>query len=242
MTTLLPGPLLWEEELPAGTHTSLLLRRGTVLRLTDLEGGANVSALLFNHEERLERYNMPDTLKAQHTAYLTRGNVCYSDMGRILVSIVGDSCGWHDTVCGVSHASDIAERYGARRFQEYRNEMYHNGRDSLLVEIGKYGLGRRDLHANVNFFSKVSVAEDGALQFAPDHSKAGDHVDLRAEMNVLVALSSAPHPLDPSPEYRAARVRLTVYHAAPVAANDVCRLSCEQNTRGFINTERYTMD
>ena len=242
MTTLLPGPLLWEEELPAGTHTSLLLRRGTVLRLTDLEGGANVSALFFNHEERLERYNMPDTLKAQHTAFLTRGNVCYSDMGRILVSIVGDSCGWHDTVCGVSHAGDIAERYGAHRFQEYRNEMYRNGRDSLLVEIGKYGLGRRDMHANVNFFSKVSVAHDGTLLFAPGHSKAGDHVDLRAEMNVLLALSSAPHPLDPSPTYNPKRVMLAVYRAAPVAADDICRLSCEQNTRGFINTERYTMD
>jgi hypothetical protein len=239
MTSLLPGPLLWEEELPAGTHTSLILRRGAALRLTDLEGGANVSALFFNHEDKLERYNMPDTLKAQHTAFLTRGNVCYSDMGRILVSIVEDSCGWHDTVCGVSHARDIAERYGAHRFQECRNEMHRNGRDSLLIEIGKHGLGKRDMHANVNFFSKVSVAEDGALQFVQGNSRAGDHVDLRAEMTVLVALSSAPHPLDPSPAYKARRVRITVYRAAPVAADDVCRMSCEQNTRGFINTERY---
>lgn len=239
MTSLLPGPLLWEEELPPGAHTSLVLRRGTVLRLTDLEGGANVSALFFNHEDRLERYNMPDTLKAQHTFHLTRGNVCYSDMGRILVSIVEDTCGWHDTVCGVSHASDIAERYGEHRFQEYRNAMYRNGRDSLLVEIGKHGLGKRDMHANVNFFSKVCAGEDGTLQFAQGNSHAGDHVDLRAEMNVLVALSSAPHPLDPSPVYAAKRVMLTVYRAAPVAADDVCRLSCEQNARGFINTERY---
>jgi uncharacterized protein len=236
-----PSQSLYEEELPAGTHTSFILRRGTVLRLTDLEGGANVSALLFNHEERLERYNMPDTLKAQHTAFLTTGNVCYSDMGRILVSIIADSCGWHDTICGVSHARDVAARYGDHRFQQHRNDMYRSGHDSLLVEIGKYGLGKRDLHAPVNFFSKVSVADDGALVFAAGHSSAGDHVDLRAEMDVLMALSSAPHPLDTAATYSPKRVKLTVYRADTVAADDVCRISCEQNRRGFINTERYAM-
>jgi uncharacterized protein len=241
MTTIDPNRLLYEEELPAGTHTSFVLRRGLALRLTDLEGGANCSALMFNHEEKFERYNMPDTLKAQHTAFLTTGNVCYSDMGRILVSITEDSCGWHDTICGVSHGRDVAARYGDHRFQQHRNDMYRNGRDSLLIEIGKYGLGRRDLHAPVNFFSKVSVADDGALVFASGHSKAGDRVDLRAEMDVLLALSSAPHPLDPASTYAPKRVRLSVYRAAPVADDDVCRTACEQNRRGFINTERYAM-
>ena len=232
---------LYEDDLPAGTHTALVLRRGLVLRLTDLEGGANVSALLYNHEERLERYNMPDTLKAQHTAYLTAGHVLYSDMGRILASVIADTCGWHDTISGVSHQADVDARYGVHRYQEHRNKMIRSGLDSLLVEIGKHGLGKRDLHAPVNFFSKVSVADDGALQFAPGHSKAGDHVDLRAEMDVLLALSSAPHPLDPSPTYRASRVRLGVYRADPVTADDLCRVSCEQNRRGFINTERYAL-
>ncbi len=78
------------------------------LRLTDVEGGANVAALFYNYEERLERYNMADTLKAQHTAYLTKGCVCYSDMGRVLCSITEDTCGWHDTLCGVSNAAMVA--------------------------------------------------------------------------------------------------------------------------------------
>lgn len=234
-------PMLYEQDLVPGAHTSLVLRRGLALRLVDLEGGANVSALLFNHEDRLERYNMPDTLKAQHTAYLTAGHVCYSDMGRILVSITGDGCGWHDTICGLSHARDLEARIGRHDFQAQRNAMHRNGHDSLLVEIGKHGLGRRDLHAPVNFFSKVSVGDDGALRFASGHSRAGHHVDLRAEMDVLVALSSAPHPLDPAPSWSPRRVRLGVYRADPVAADDRCRLSCEQNRRGFVNTERYAL-
>ena len=79
---------LWEEQLREGAHWSGVARRGTKLRLTDVEGGANVAALFYNYEEHLERYNMADTLKAQHTAYLTKGCVCYSDMGRVLCSIV----------------------------------------------------------------------------------------------------------------------------------------------------------
>ena len=91
------------------------MKRHQVLRITDTEGGANVSALFYNADELLERYNMPDTLKAQYTAFLTRGRVLISDMGRVLCSVVGDTCGWHDTMCG---HSDAGARRVAVRAQE----------------------------------------------------------------------------------------------------------------------------
>src|SRR5882724_6261968 len=190
--------LLWEEELHGGAHWSGVARRGTRLRLTDLEGGANVAALFYNQEEKLERYNMADTLKAQHTAFLTRGNACYSDMGRIFCSITEDTCGWHDTFCGVSNAAMVAARFGKTRFQEQRNDYFKNGYDSLLNELGKYGLGKRDLVSNINFFSKVTTDDGGDLRFHARHSKEGSYVDLRFEMTALVVLSTCQHPLDPS--------------------------------------------
>jgi len=161
------GPVLWEETLPGGAHWSGVMRRGTALRLTDIEGGANVSALFWNFEEKSERYNMPDTLKAQHTAYLTRGHCGFSDMGRVLFSIVEDSAGWHDTVCGVIDDPAMAERFGTRRFQEHRNAMHRSGQEGLLKEMGRWGLGKRDLHANVNFFSKVTADAEGNLSLRP---------------------------------------------------------------------------
>jgi urea carboxylase-associated protein 2 len=232
-------PLLWEETIPGGHHWSGILRRGNALRLTDLEGGANLSALFYNQEEKLERYNMPDTLKAQHTAFLTAGHVCYSDMGRVLCSVIDDSVGWHDTFCGVSDAALIRAKYGESSFQTHRNAMYRNGKDGLLVELGKWGLGKRDLVANVNFFSKVTADEAGDLHFQANHSPAGSIVDLRFDMNVLAVLSAAPHPLDPRPEYKPGAVQLEAYHVGLAPADDACRTSCEQNRRGFINTERY---
>jgi urea carboxylase-associated protein 2 len=237
-TRFAPERVLWEDTLPGGAHWSGVLRRGTTLRFTDLTGSANVAALMFNQEHLGERYNMPDTLKAQHTARLTQGHVCFSDMGRVLCSVAHDSCGWHDTVCGVLTAAGLRAQYGEQRYQEHRNEMFRNGQDGLLIELAKWGLDHRDLHANLNLFSKVSADEAGGLQFDRAHRAAGQTVDLRFEMNVLLVLSTAPHPLDPATQYAPGAVQLTAWRSGTAGADDPCRLHCAENGRGFINTER----
>lgn len=236
--TISPQVLLWEENLASGAHWSGIVRRGNSLRLTDMQGGANVAALFYNADEKLERYNMADTLKAQHTAYLTTGVVCYSDMGRVLCSITADTCGWHDTLGGVSNAALVERKYGITRYQEQRNDYYKNGYDSLLNELGKYGLGKRDLVSNINFFSKVTVDADGELIFHTGHSKPGATLDLRFEMNSLVVLSTCQHPLDPSPQYQPRPLKVTLWRSGPAPADDACRNRCPENQRGFINTER----
>src|SRR6202000_90428 len=105
-----------------GATWSHVLKRGTILRLTDIEGGANAGAIFLNFECPAERYNMPDTLKAQHIARLTKGNVLYSDMGRILCSVVADTCGWHDTITGVEDMASSTKKYGPGDYQALRND------------------------------------------------------------------------------------------------------------------------
>lgn len=238
-TPFSPAQVLWKETVPGGAHWSGILRRGNTLRLTDLEGTANVSVLFFNQEEKTERYNMPDTLKSQHTAYLSKGHVCYSDMGRILCSITDDTCGWHDPVCGVLDDAAMLAQYGAARYQEHRNQMHRSAREGLLIELSKWGLGKRDLGGNINLFSKASTDAQGALHFERAHRRPGQHVDLRCEMNLLVVLSAAPHPLDPAPTYAPGPVELTAWRSGTAGAEDPCRLACPENQRGFINTERW---
>jgi urea carboxylase-associated protein 2 len=230
--------MLWEEQIPGGAHWSAVIRRGVALRLTAEADDANVAALFYNCEQPLERYNMADTLKAQHIAHLTAGCVCFSDMGRIFCSITADTCGWHDPLCGLTDANHIAARYGATRFQEERNKRYVSGREGMLVELGKYGLGERDLVANINFFSKVVVDDTGAMQRVAGHGKAGQFVDLRFEMDALVLLHAGPHPLATAKKYAPPAIRLQASRAAPSAADDPCRMRCAENTRGFVNTER----
>ena len=232
------GSALLDEELPGGAAWSRVCRRGTALRLEDLDGSANVAALLYRAEDPLERYCMPDTLKAQHVARLTAGVALYSDMGRVLASIVEDSCGWHDTIAGHTTAAILAARWGANRYQDDRNAWRRDARESLLVELAKHGLAQRDLVANVNFFSRVGVGEDGRLGYVAGNSRPGAHVTLRFELDCLVVLSSAPHPLDPSPAWAPGAVRLTLAPAPPPGPDDAVRTACAENERGFAETER----
>ena len=228
-----------EEPLRGGQMWSRVVKRGQLLKLVDVEGGASVAALFFNAELYLERYNMPDTLKAQHIARLTAGNSLFSDMGRVLVL---DRCrhGWlarHHHRPPDLEAS--LEKYGGGSYQKLRNEFFRNTRDNFLIELGKYGLGKRDLHANVNFFTKVVADAEGNLVFSKGWSRAGSAIELRADLNMLVILSNTPHPLDPSPAYAPKPVALSIRNGRVAAPNDGCRTACPENERGFTLTDRY---
>ena len=229
--------VLLSERVPGGGHWSYSLPRGTTLRLTALDAGANLSLVLYSSREKLERYNMPDSLKAQHTAHYTRGHVLMSDMGRAMASITADSLGWHDPLGLLLDNWRMREKYGAHDYQSARNGMYRSGRDGLLIEIGKYGLAKRDLVAPVNFFSKVAVDAEGRFRYVSGHAQAGDYVDLRLDMDVLVAFSAAPHPLDPSPEYAPGKVGLAVWRSGPAPADDYCRAFRPENARALFNTD-----
>ncbi|MEQ9365757.1 MAG: urea carboxylase-associated family protein [Leptospirales bacterium] len=236
-----PELVVYDEILPGGgAHWALRIKRGYSLRLIDLEGGANVGALFYNQDETSERYNMPDTLKAQYIAYLTAGYVCYSDMGRILVSLTDDTCGWHDTISGTTSAAMIARQYGERHYEDHQNEYYRNGRDGFLMQLGRYNLGIRDLVPNINFFSKVVVDESGGMKYVDQASAAGSYLDLRAEMNILCALNTAPHPLNPARTYPIKPVRMILWRSGfGGGPEDPCRLSRPENDRGFRNTLAY---
>ncbi|HTV24880.1 MAG TPA: urea amidolyase associated protein UAAP1 [Polyangiaceae bacterium] len=233
------GSVVLSERLRGGQSWSRVLRRGQRLTLTDLEGGAAVAALFFNADDPSERYNMPDTLKAQHIARLTQGFVLYSDMGRVLCSITRDTLGWHDTITGHGTRAQSDARYGSGTYQALRNDWHKNTHDNFLVELGKHDLGKRDLGPNLNFFVKVAADLDGKLAWVPGHSKPGASIELRAELNTLVILSNTPHPLDPRPDYAPPPVALEVRSGAPAAASDPCRTSRPENERGFTLTEAY---
>ncbi len=231
-------PTLYEELVPGGGHTSFVLKRGQLLRITDIEGGANVSLLLLNAHEKSERLNLPDTLKCQHTARLTAGHCLYSDMGRILAAITADTCGWHDSIGGLLNAAEVAEKYGQGRYQELRNGFFRNGMDNLLVELGKWDLGLADLLMNLNLFSKVTVDADGRFHFKAGNSKAGDYLELYAPMDTLVVLTALQHPMDPNPQYAPKPVQLSWQQVQSDGISVLCRTSRPENGRGFHNTER----
>jgi urea carboxylase-associated protein 2 len=230
---------IFERTLQGAGMWSAVISRGKRLRLTDLEGGANVGMLPYNALERTERYNMPDTLKGQHIFYLRAPYCLHSDMGRLLASITADSVGWHDTVCGHSDAALVLTKYGENNYHKSRNDWNRNARDCFLIELAKWGLGKKDLVPNLNLFSKVVSNDQGRLSFVPGNSKPGDSIELRFEIDTLVVLNTCQHPLDPEPVYRHREVSLAVFAETPVEVGDPSLAIRPENQRAWENNETY---
>lgn len=229
------GSVLWDETLGAGGYASRVLPRGARLRLTNLEGDGCVQAILFNADHPAERLNVADTVKVQWNAYLGRGRCLLSDMGRVLASIFADTCETHDTFSPASTARGNAEKYGAG--DNYGPQP--NARDRFTLALLKHGLDRRDIPPNVTFFKGVRIDLDGTMRFVERLPQPGEHVELRAEMNLLVVLANTPHVLDPRPTYTCTPVRLTAWRGAIAGPDDEVRRSTPEMQRAFENIDEY---
>ena len=163
-------------DIPGAAAWSAPIRAGRTVTLTALADGANASMLIIG-ADRLDRLNIPDTLKSQMSARLKPGMVLMSDRGLALATVIASSLDWHDCLTGA-----VPDRL-------------------LLLELVKHGLGEADLHGCINFFSKVSVADDprASLMFVPGHAHAGDTVTLRADQDLLIFVSTAAHALSDGP-------------------------------------------
>jgi urea carboxylase-associated protein 2 len=222
-----------------GEKWSAALGRNRYLRFKALGDEANLALLLYNLHDHSERYNMPDTLKAQYTAHLTTGNVLMSDNGRVLASIVEDSLGWHDTITGLTTRAMTDEKYGATSYQQQGNEWLRSGFENVAVELIRNNMALRDLVPCVNLFSKVFVEADGALVYEPGWCREGATVTLRTDMDVVVILSNTPNPLNPRSDYPAVPVQLQVREAPPADLLDACVRHRAENYRAFENTWEY---
>ncbi len=231
--------VIWKKEFKPGEAWSGCIGRQKYIHFKALGDNANVSILLYNMRDNSERYNMPDTLKAQFTAHLTKGNVLMSDNGRVLASIVEDSTKWIDSISGLTTKEMTDAKYGETSYQVQRNDFYRNGYDNFKIELVRNGMGKRDIVPPVNLFSKVFVKEDGSMHYVEGHCKKGATITLRTEMDCLVMISNTPNPLNPSKEYPSVPVQMEVYDAPKTDLTDYCVNFRDENYRAFENTWDY---
>ncbi len=224
---LIRSPVIHREIVPGGWYWATRLDRGDTLRLINVTGRSCVSVLAWNAYDRSERLNHADTIKVQWAANLQKGRVILSDMGRVLFSIVEDTSGKHDAVVGGSSAESNRTRYGAGRHRDTRK--------NFISAAAKLGLDRRDVHPCISFFVPISVGANGQFQWNDGVRQAGDFVDLRTEMDLVVALSNCPHPMDPSPTYAPGDIEIVRFRAEPTKSEDLCRTASAENIRAFEN-------
>jgi hypothetical protein len=196
------GPVLRDDIVHARAHWSGVVRRGQTLRIVDREGQQAVDFLCYNANDRDERYNAPNTIKAAGTISLTKGHVLYSDQAQPLFTIVADTYGSHDTIGGACSAPSNRMLYGV--------ENCPGCRENFLAALAQHGMGRRDIVPNVNFFMRVPVAGGGGAAIIAGDSSPGSYVGLRAEMDVLAVISNCPQINNPCNGYNPTSIEVVV--------------------------------
>jgi uncharacterized protein len=200
-----PSTASFDFVLPARDPWSYRLTQGQVLRIVDLEGCQAVDTLFYNADDPLERYSAPDTLQMQGNIFIQTGTRLYSSEGRVMLTVLDDTCGRHDTSGGACSAESNSVRYGLDRRHQ------HSCRDNFLMALAPHGLDKRDIVSNINFFMHVPIEGNGDLAIVDGISAPGSYVEMRAEMNVLVAISNCPQVNNPCNAYNPTPIRLIVW-------------------------------
>lgn len=198
--------IVLNEVVPPGAPWAREVKSGQRLRIVDLEGQQGVDFLCYNAERPEERYHAPNTVKAARILKLTKGHKLYSDEARAIFTIVEDSCGGHDTIAGCCSSPSNAMLYGV--------EDCPGCRENFLTALGTYGLDRKDIVPNINFFCSVPVSPNQTLVpavFAEGTSKPGDYVELEANMNALAVISNCPQMNNPCNSGKPSPIRIMVF-------------------------------
>jgi hypothetical protein len=192
-------------EVPPERVWSRILKNGQTLRIIDLEGQQAVDALLYSADEPAERYSAQDTLRAQGSAYVGLGTRLISNRGRVMGRITADTCGRHDTSAGCCSCESNAVRFGEH------TKYQHACRENFLLELSKYGLGKRDIVSNLNFFMNVPIDPSGNFAVVDGISAAGNHVDITAEMDIIFVISNCPQINNPCNGFNPTPIRALVW-------------------------------
>jgi urea carboxylase-associated protein 1 len=202
-----PATAIFDAIVPARAPWSGFLRKGQTLRIVDLEGQQAVDALFYRADHFEERYSAQDTLREQKSAYIGLGSKLVSNEGNVMLTVVADSCGLHDTSAGACSCESNTVRFG-------RHTRYmHACRENFVLEIGKYGMSKRDLVSNINFFMNVPIEPGGELAIVDGVSVPGGYVDLKAEMDVLCLFSNCPQVNNPCNGFNPTPIRVLIFDA-----------------------------
>jgi urea carboxylase-associated protein 1 len=202
-----PAGAIYDYEIPAQKPWSRILRKGQALRIVDSHGQQAVDTLFYNAANFAERYSANDTLREQGSAYVEMGTQLVSNEGRVMARIVANTGGLHDTSAGACSCESNTVRFG------HHVKYQHACRENFVFEVSKYGMGKRDVVPNINFFMNVPVEPDGKLAIVDGESKPGDYVELVAEMDILCVISNCPQINNPCNGFIPTPVRALIWEA-----------------------------
>ncbi len=207
-SALKPDNAVSREIVAAGDYYMKTVTQGQTLRILDLEGNQAADTLFYNAHDPSERYSAMDTIREQGNVYLSTGTRLLSNEGNVLLEIVADTCGRHDTLGGACATESNTVRYALDK------KCMHACRDSWMLAVAEnehYGMSKRDITHNINFFMNVPVSPGGGLTFADGISAAGKYVELKAAMDVIVLISNCPQLNNPCNGYNPTPIEVLIW-------------------------------
>ena len=195
-------------EVKAGDYYIQRISSGDVVRILDLKGNQAADTLFYNADDVSERYSAMDTIRMQKNIYLSAGTVLYSNLARPMLEIIADTCGRHDTLGGACASESNTVRYALEK------KCMHACRNSWMLAVAEneqFGLGKRDITHNINFFMNVPVTSSGGLTFEDGISAPGKYVELRALMNTIVLISNCPQLNNPCNGYDPTPIEVIIW-------------------------------
>ena len=203
-----PEQAMIRDIVDAGDYYIKVIKAGHTVRLLDLEGNQAADTLFFNAEDPSERYSASDTIREQGNVYLTTGSILRSNENRPMLEIVADTCGRHDTLGGACATESNTVRY------DLEKRCMHACRDSWMLAIAEhpeFGLDKRDIAHNINFFMNVPITEEGGLTFEDGISAPGKYVELKALMDVVILISNCPQLNNPCNGYNPTPIEVLIW-------------------------------
>ncbi|MBO6558006.1 MAG: urea carboxylase-associated family protein [Pseudomonadales bacterium] len=201
----------YREIIPAGGYWMHEIGAGETFRILDLEGNQAVDTLFYNASDPADRYSATDTIREQGNVFLSVGTELLSTEGNVLLEIVADTCGRHDTLGGACSAESNTVRYSLDR------RSMHSCRDSYLLAMAlndHLGMSKRDITHNINFFMNVPVTAAGGLTFEDGISSAGKYVEMVARTATIALISNCPQLNNPCNAYNPTPVEVLIWAAA----------------------------
>ncbi|MCI0506265.1 MAG: urea carboxylase-associated family protein [Gammaproteobacteria bacterium] len=199
---------VYRETVPAGDYFMKAVNKGQTVRILDLEGNQAADTLFYNAADPAERYSAMDTIREQGNIYLTAGTKLISNLGNVMLEIVADTCGRHDTLGGACATESNTVRYALEK------KCMHACRDSWMLAVAEnaaFGISKRDITHNINFFMNVPVTADGGLTFEDGISAPGKYVEMKACMNTIVLISNCPQLNNPCNGYNPTPIEVLIW-------------------------------
>ena len=195
--------MLQTSEIAPRSGTAFTLEKGQLLTVIDPQGGQVSDLLAFNAHNPREVISNGRTLDYASKLYLSTGDPLYSNRSNIMLKIVEDTCGRHDFLLTPCSKDTFRIIYG--------HEDPHQGCFGNLAEaLALHGIEPDQIPCAFNCFMNVPInGKTGTFTVEPPLSKAGDHIDFLAEMDLIVGMTACSAGLSNGGSFKPIQYRIS---------------------------------